>query len=128
MMEPIGAVHPWARQASPAARRPASHALMQASAARRRSSSVRFGLLDRKSTRLNSSHVEISYAVFCLKKKKYDAHFGFDLQFFEYAQNLLACLSQVDQLLVLTINQYLGNKLCNPLSNTLLIAFLTSYW
>src|SRR5690349_22403293 len=28
------------------------------------------GSLDRKSTRLNSSHVEISYAVFCLKKKK----------------------------------------------------------
>src|SRR5438874_5438674 len=27
-------------------------------------------LVDRKSTRLNSSHVEISYAVFCLKKKK----------------------------------------------------------
>src|SRR5438067_9745910 len=27
-------------------------------------------LLDRKSTRLNSSHVSISYAVFCLKKKK----------------------------------------------------------
>src|SRR5690349_24110947 len=30
----------------------------------------RLGALDRKSTRLNSSHVEISYAVFCLKKKK----------------------------------------------------------
>src|SRR3712207_8649795 len=29
----------------------------------------RFGL-DRKSTRLNSSHANISYAVFCLKKKK----------------------------------------------------------
>src|SRR5690349_22503091 len=29
----------------------------------------RGGPLDRKSTRLNSSHVEISYAVFCLKKK-----------------------------------------------------------
>src|SRR5690349_22598847 len=29
-------------------------------------------VLDRKSTRLNSSHVEISYAVFCLKKKKKD--------------------------------------------------------
>src|SRR3989442_4264710 len=29
---------------------------------------------DRKSTRLNSSHVRISYAVFCLKKKKNDAH------------------------------------------------------
>src|SRR5215813_14801437 len=28
------------------------------------------GSLDRKSTRLNSSHVRISYAVFCLKKKK----------------------------------------------------------
>src|SRR5690606_41195267 len=28
--------------------------------------------LDRKSTRLNSSHVKISYAVFCLKKKKKD--------------------------------------------------------
>src|SRR2546426_2376862 len=39
---------------------------------------------DRKSTRLNSSHLVISYAVFCLKKKSYDAegivwrvkHFG----------------------------------------------------
>src|SRR5690606_39966679 len=29
-----------------------------------------FALVDRKSTRLNSSHVKISYAVFCLKKKK----------------------------------------------------------
>src|SRR3712207_7985851 len=28
------------------------------------------GLADRKSTRLNSSHANISYAVFCLKKKK----------------------------------------------------------
>src|SRR3712207_8290790 len=29
---------------------------------------------DRKSTRLNSSHANISYAVFCLKKKKYTDH------------------------------------------------------
>src|SRR5256885_12228978 len=29
-----------------------------------------FGAPDRKSTRLNSSHLVISYAVFCLKKKK----------------------------------------------------------
>src|SRR5690606_41463151 len=29
---------------------------------------------DRKSTRLNSSHVKISYAVFCLKKKKLEQH------------------------------------------------------
>src|SRR5690349_22007002 len=31
---------------------------------------IRYEREDRKSTRLNSSHVEISYAVFCLKKKK----------------------------------------------------------
>src|SRR3712207_7941112 len=30
-------------------------------------------LLDRKSTRLNSSHANISYAVFCLKKKKHNS-------------------------------------------------------
>src|SRR3712207_7058365 len=30
----------------------------------------RFRVRDRKSTRLNSSHANISYAVFCLKKKK----------------------------------------------------------
>src|SRR3989442_6916040 len=42
---------------------------------------LRVGLLqtrraaaDRKSTRLNSSHVRISYAVFCLKKKKHRTH------------------------------------------------------
>src|SRR5256885_10492500 len=36
-------------------------------------SPVRAGVvvLDRKSTRLNSSHLVISYAVFCLKKKKH---------------------------------------------------------
>src|SRR3712207_8488289 len=32
------------------------------------------GPLDRKSTRLNSSHANISYAVFCLKKKKKSNH------------------------------------------------------
>src|SRR6266496_4118224 len=37
-----------------------------------------FQTLDRKSTRLNSSHVEISYAVFCLKnKKKTGGYIGF---------------------------------------------------
>src|SRR5436190_17204335 len=37
---------------------------------------IRIGsfLLDRKSTRLNSSHTVISYAVFCLKKKKIDTN------------------------------------------------------
>src|SRR3712207_7330274 len=38
--------------------------------------------LDRKSTRLNSSHANISYAVFCLKKKKTSKH---RLQIFVYA-------------------------------------------
>src|SRR2546430_6033796 len=33
-----------------------------------------FEIRDRKSTRLNSSHSQISYAVFCLKKKKPNAH------------------------------------------------------
>src|SRR5256885_9018633 len=32
------------------------------------------GYTDRKSTRLNSSHLVISYAVFCLKKKKHAQH------------------------------------------------------
>src|SRR3712207_7045124 len=32
------------------------------------------GVQDRKSTRLNSSHANISYAVFCLKKKKLAHH------------------------------------------------------
>src|SRR5699024_11762366 len=34
------------------------------------SEEIKIGRQDRKSTRLNSSHVSISYAVFCLKKKK----------------------------------------------------------
>src|SRR5258708_10877688 len=38
------------------------------------------GLLDRKSTRLNSSHQIISYAVFCLKKKNIQKPFRFATQ------------------------------------------------
>src|ERR1039457_1004048 len=34
------------------------------------------GRLDRKSTRLNSSHLVISYAVFCLKKKHVEDHYA----------------------------------------------------
>src|SRR5690625_7041658 len=36
--------------------------------------SISMQVLDRKSTRLNSSHVAISYAVFCLKKKKHHSN------------------------------------------------------
>src|SRR5690349_23669250 len=43
-------------------------AALQGEAFRRQAGAA--GVADRKSTRLNSSHVEISYAVFCLKKKK----------------------------------------------------------
>src|SRR5690349_23902328 len=44
----------------------AARAVSEADSARWASCSAR---IDRKSTRLNSSHVETSYAVFCLKKK-----------------------------------------------------------
>src|SRR5256885_9746839 len=74
-----------ARRARPLARRPArAEALVpprrrRGRAARLRGHRVR-GLQgrrdreDRKSTRLNSSHLVISYAVFCLKKKKNSSH------------------------------------------------------
>src|SRR5438874_10712896 len=42
-----------------------------------KTASPEWSRLDRKSTRLNSSHVEISYAVFCLKKKKAKPQFLF---------------------------------------------------
>src|SRR3712207_7621012 len=42
------------------------------------SHSVAARMLDRKSTRLNSSHANISYAVFCLKKKKIKTNNYFD--------------------------------------------------
>src|SRR2546426_7521930 len=41
-----------------------------------RGAAPRRGRGDRKSTRLNSSHLVISYAVFCLKKKKKDVDRG----------------------------------------------------
>src|SRR5690606_40817739 len=47
-------------------RRPLAASRRHAQRYRRKSPGER----DRKSTRLNSSHVKISYAVFCLKKKK----------------------------------------------------------
>src|SRR5690349_22456682 len=61
------------------ARRMADAKMQGREAAHRQADDMRLGRtdviehredIDRKSTRLNSSHVEISYAVFCLKKKK----------------------------------------------------------
>src|SRR3712207_8089870 len=45
-------------------------ATLQRLAAKDQSQAERGLVADRKSTRLNSSHANISYAVFCLKKKK----------------------------------------------------------
>src|SRR3712207_8917697 len=42
------------------------------------------GVVDRKSTRLNSSHANISYAVFCLKKKK---HYNTTIDIVNNSQN-----------------------------------------
>src|SRR2546430_2935858 len=53
-------------------------------------------LKDRKSTRLNSSHSQISYAVFCLKKKTLPdllEEFGFEAQTFSSAEEFLASKS-----------------------------------
>src|SRR5436305_6373030 len=63
-----------ARPAVPGARRLAGEGRLQgvdrrARAARVGRSTPGDGRTDRKSTRLNSSHVRISYAVFCMKKK-----------------------------------------------------------
>src|SRR5260221_6531293 len=45
------------------------------------------GMADRKSTRLNSSHTVISYAVFCLKKKKQTARRAFVQQLLQAARD-----------------------------------------
>src|SRR5207249_10556507 len=58
--------HGTRRRRGPARRRQRGRLLLR-SARRRRGGAAGE---DRKSTRLNSSHVSISYAVFCLKKKK----------------------------------------------------------
>src|SRR3712207_8162780 len=50
--------------------RPVHPPLLAQAARRRNSGRPLLGSIDRKSTRLNSSHANISYAVFCLKKKK----------------------------------------------------------
>src|SRR5438445_10140845 len=56
------------RRAEPVRHRQA--AAVQAEGASESRPDARLAALDRKSTRLNSSHANISYAVFCLKKKK----------------------------------------------------------
>src|SRR2546430_4163532 len=45
---------------------------------------------DRKSTRLNSSHSQISYAVFCLKKKKKEQNTGDPIE--DYRSEVMCCI------------------------------------
>src|SRR5699024_12318076 len=45
---------------------------------------------DRKSTRLNSSHVSISYAVFCLKKKAFNIYPSFSCTLFQLTLSAFA--------------------------------------
>src|SRR2546430_7212409 len=49
---------------------------------------------DRKSTRLNSSHSQISYAVFCLKKKKKISQYSISQSRSPARQHIRSCLTQ----------------------------------
>src|SRR5438874_3991555 len=66
------------RRGPPMRRRSAAAARRQRRSPRRFSRAAHPTRQDRKSTRLNSSHVEISYAVFCLKKKNESGPIGCD--------------------------------------------------
>src|SRR2546426_6610099 len=71
IVSPLGKVAPpTITSASPAPTRHAPNVSGCSSAARAAASVGNLSGRDRKSTRLNSSHLVISYAVFCLKKKK----------------------------------------------------------
>src|SRR5699024_11810977 len=52
-------------------------------------------LQDRKSTRLNSSHVSISYAVFCLKKKKKTHNSKYMPLYKQHIHSLLVLLTSI---------------------------------
>src|SRR2546426_2011886 len=75
---------------STSARRSASAALTLKKRAWRPRPSIVATMRDRKSTRLNSSHLVISYAVFCLKKKK--NHEVYILDDFKFGH----CLAHID--------------------------------
>src|SRR2546427_5152423 len=60
---------PWPAIAGPLQRNPLD-GVPQVQIGIRLRSAISVEAVDRKSTRLNSSHSQISYAVFCLKKKK----------------------------------------------------------
>src|SRR5207249_6429586 len=53
---------------------------------------------DRKSTRLNSSHVSTSYAVFCLKKKKANGSISIHCEFHCIETQLRSLLTSIDRI------------------------------
>src|SRR2546430_7720977 len=65
-------------------------------------------LLDRKSTRLNSSHSQISYAVFCLKKKKKNVAniYQFSSIFPDITSPIHYCMYSKEQHYRLSTSQY----------------------
>src|SRR5260221_10946503 len=67
---PSGPLSPWRIDTCPAARLTRKDGTVNGD----RRDTPRLSVVDRKSTRLNSSHTVISYAVFCLKKKKRYSH------------------------------------------------------
>src|SRR5690606_29249417 len=72
------------------------------------------GLRDRKSTRLNSSHVKSSYAVFCLKKKRSNASV-FLVYYGARPTTLIYSLSLHDALPIcgITFQRFLRSKNCS---------------
>src|SRR3712207_7361182 len=70
-LEPLRQGHPGGQRRAPSGRRdPIAPAPALTIPRATRTLDRGTPLIDRKSTRLNSSHANISYAVFCLKKKK----------------------------------------------------------
>src|ERR1022692_1041106 len=68
---------------------------------------------DRKSTRLNSSHLVISYAVFCLKKKNLPAshqHATLLHEVMEHAPTIAACFARVHDVAGLADDYYPGSS------------------
>src|SRR2546430_10481461 len=64
---------------------------------------------DRKSTRLNSSHSQISYAVFCLKKKK--CEFNYHLRILPFSSHFLYYVFAISDLVSILRNSRTGPAL-----------------
>src|SRR2546430_11041971 len=67
---------------------------------------VFFTLRDRKSTRLNSSHSQISYAVFCLKKKKNHNMIGIKSSTRVIISKAYTCINETLLLTIAALCQY----------------------